>query len=170
MFVFQAASEQDFQRLFALRIETMRPSLERIGRFDMGRAYDRFRNSFRPDHTRLIMIDGALAGCVALGPSEDGLLLEHFYIATSQQGRGLGSAVLKCLLDEAQTAGLPVRLSVLRQSEAGRFYQHHGFTVTAEDDWDIYYEWRPSAPPPTHSPPAPLASLPTQSGTVRTAL
>ncbi len=144
MFVFETASEQDFERLFALRIETMRPSLERIGRFDPQRAHERFRRSFRPDHTRLIIADdGTLAGCVALGPDTDGLLLEHFYIASAAQGRGLGSAVLLRLLEEAQAAGLAVRLSVLQKSEAGRFYARHGFAPVGEDEWDVYYEWRP---------------------------
>ena len=144
VFVFQQASEQDFERLVALRIETMRPSLERIGRFDPERARQRFRDSFRPGHTRLILTDdGALAGCVALGPVDDGLLLEHFYIAPAAQGAGLGSAVLLRLLEEAATAALPVRLSVLRESKAGRFYARHGFVIVGQDEWDIYYEWRP---------------------------
>lgn len=144
MFVFQQASEQDFERLVALRIETMRPSLERIGRFDSERARQRFRDSFRPGHTRLIVTnDGALAGCVALGPVDDGLRLEHFYIAPAAQGAGLGTAVLRRLLEEATKADMPVRLSVLHQSEAGRFYARHGFAIVGQDEWDVYYEWRP---------------------------
>lgn len=143
MFAFEEASEGDFQRLFELRLLTMRESLERIGRFDERRAFERFRGSFRPQYTRLIIADGALAGCVAVGPADGGLLLEHFYIAPERQGRGFGSGVLRRLLDEADDAGLPIRLSVLQQSEAGRFYARHGFTVTGEDEWDVYYERRP---------------------------
>ena len=125
----------------------MRESLERIGRFDERRAFERFRRSFRPQYTRLIINpDGSLAGCVAVGPSEDALLLEHFYIFPERQGGGLGSAVLRQLLGEADHVGLPVRLSVLRQSEAGRFYARHGFAVIGRDDWDVYYERQPRPP------------------------
>lgn len=170
MFVFEKASASDFERLFALRIETMRASLERIGRFDPQRARDRFRGSFRPEHTRLIVgDDGTMAGCVALGPADGGLLLEHFYIAPGAQGRGLGSAVLGRLLREAADAGLPVRLSVLQQSEAGRFYARHGFATTGADEWDVYYEWRPGSPAETPGDDAAPASLPPHSGTVRSA-
>lgn len=143
MFEFTAASQDDFERLAVLRIATMRESLERIGRFDEQRARERFRGSFKPSQTRLIMVDGALAGCVALGPHDAGLLLEHFYIAPAEQGRGLGSAVLLRLLAEAAASGLPVRLGVLRASDAERFYRRHGFVMTGEVEWDIYYEWRP---------------------------
>jgi GNAT superfamily N-acetyltransferase len=143
IFILEQASEADFAGLFELRILAMRESLERIGRFDRQRAYDRFRGSFRPEHTRLITIDGSLAGCVALGASGDGLLLEHFYIAPERQGRGLGQAVLRQVLQEADKAALPVRLSVLQRSDAGRFYARHGFSVVGQDEWDVYYERRP---------------------------
>lgn len=143
MFEFTAASQDDFERLLVLRIATMRESLERIGRFDEQRARERFRGSFKPSQTRLIMVEGALAGCVALGPRDAGLLLEHFYITPAEQGRGLGSAVLRRLLAEAEACRLPVRLGVLRASDAERFYRRHGFVMTGEDEWDIYYEWRP---------------------------
>lgn len=144
MFTLEPASVEDFDRLLQLRLRCMRESLERIGRFDEWRAYDRFRNSYRPHYTRLIMRPQAeLAGCVAMGPADGDLLLEHFYIAPEQQGKGLGSAVLQRLLGEADAAGLPIRLSVLQQSDAGRFYARHGFTQTGEDEWDVYYRRPP---------------------------
>jgi GNAT superfamily N-acetyltransferase len=151
MFTLEPATVEDFDRLLQLRLRCMRESLERIGRFDEWRAYDRFRNSYRPHYTRLIMRpQGELAGCVAMGPADGDLLLEHFYIAPEQQGKGLGSAVLQRLLGEADAAGLPIRLSVLQQSDAGRFYARHGFTQTGEDEWDVYYR----RPPQTSGEPA----------------
>lgn len=116
----------------------MRESLERIGLYDGRRAFERFPSTFRPEHTRLILIAGELAGCVALKPEDDGLHLEHFYIHLAYQGRGLGAAVLKRLLVEARR---PVRLSVLQQSDAERFYRRFGFVETARDDFDIYLSW-----------------------------
>lgn len=143
-FRLEQASEQDFQRLFELRLLTMRESLERIGRFDERRAFERFRKSFRAECTRLIVLsDGSLGGCVALGPSDDGLLLEHFYISPALQSFGLGTAVLQTLLMEADELGLAVRLSVLQKSDAGRFYGRNGFTNTGADEWDVYFERSP---------------------------
>jgi len=46
------AQPDDFEALVALRIEAMRESLERIGRFDRTRARERFLNGFSPTHTR----------------------------------------------------------------------------------------------------------------------
>lgn len=148
MFTLIPATVEDFDRLLQLRLRCMRESLERIGRFDEWRAYDRFRNSYRPHYTRLIMTpNGRMAGCVAMGPVDGHLLLEHFYVEPEQQDKGLGSAVLRQLLSEADAARLPIRLSVLQQSEAGRFYARHGFKQTGEDEWDVYYERQPKTAP-----------------------
>jgi GNAT superfamily N-acetyltransferase len=140
-FILVPSSQDDFGRLFELRLAAMRESLERIARFDRQRAFERFGSTFRPEHTRLIIsADGQLMGCVALGPSEGALLLEHFYIFPEWQNKGLGDAVLLHLLDEADSAGLPVRLDVLRQSDAARLYVRHGFVETHRGEWDVYYE------------------------------
>ncbi|MGQ5719506.1 GNAT family N-acetyltransferase [Pseudochrobactrum asaccharolyticum] len=142
-FHFSPAHQSDFDRLFALRLLTMRESLERIGRFDPQRALERFQNSLRPQHTRLIIVKDQLAGCVALGPHEDDWLLEHYYITPQFQGHGLGSLVLSSLMIQADQAQKIITLSVLQQSDAARFYERHGFHKTGEDEWDIYYARMP---------------------------
>ena len=144
-FHFVAVSDTDFEALLALRIATMRDSLARLGRFDPARARERFRSSFRPQHTRHICVGGAAAGCVATWPEADAVRLEHFYIDAAHQGCGLGSAVLDALLREPAHAGKPFIVGALRGSAANRFYARHGFVVSAESEWDIAY-LRPPSP------------------------
>ena len=95
---FAPAAESDFERLLDLRIRVLRPHLERVGRFDPERARRYFREGYDPTHLRLILVDGRFAGCVALKPDGDGLVLEHFYLGDGFQGRGIGAAVLRRLL------------------------------------------------------------------------
>lgn len=140
---FRAATEADFETLLALRIRVLRPHLERVGRFDPERARRYFREGYDPSSLRLIDVGGEFAGCVALKPDGDGLVLEHFYLDGTVQGRGIGSAVLRLLLAEADAAGLPVRLGVLKGSPAARLYQRHGFVWTHEAPYDDYFRWEP---------------------------
>ena len=144
-FKFEAASEADFEALLALRIATMRESLEQLGRFDPARARERFRSSFRPDHTRRICVGDAAAGCVATWPEDGAIRLEHFYIDAAHQGRGLGSAVLDALVRDPAHAGKPFVVGALRGSDANRFYARHGFVLSAESEWDLTY-LRPPSP------------------------
>jgi GNAT superfamily N-acetyltransferase len=84
-----------------------------------------------------VELGAAFAGCVALRPGADGRWLEHFYLDPGVQGRGLGSAILRNLLNRTDADGLVVRLTVLRGSAARRLYERHGFTVESEDPIDI---------------------------------
>ena len=139
------SASDDFERILALRLVALRQSLERLGRYDPVRARDRLAREFQPEHMRLIEVDGAFAGCVSLKPDgEDGLAMEHFYIDPAFQNLGLGGAVMGMLLAEADAAGKPVRLGVLKRSDANRFYQRHGFELQHTSEWDAHYV-RPAA-------------------------
>ena len=123
----------------ALRIEAMRESLERIGRFDPARARERFLAGFSPAHTRHVEVDDERVGVVVTRPQADCLLLDHLYIRPAHQGRGLGSAVLEQVFEEARALGLPVRVGALRGSDANRFYIRHGFCEVERGEHDHCY-------------------------------
>lgn len=129
----------DLDALVAIRIEAMRESLERIGRFDPDRARERFRSGFAPEHTRHIEVRGERVGFVVTKPCSDHLLLDHLYIKPAHQGAGIGSQVLRLVFDQAASLRLPVKVGALQQSDANRFYQRHGFALIAQGDFDNYY-------------------------------
>ena len=138
LIAFAPARDEDVERLLELRIRVMREHLERIGRFDPVRARERFRGSFVPAHARLILVDGAFAGCVSLIPDAIGFELMHFYVDPALQGVGVGGEVLRRLCAEADALTKPIHLGVLKQSPARRFYERHGFVFTHDDQWDDF--------------------------------
>jgi GNAT superfamily N-acetyltransferase len=133
------ASADDLQGLVALRIEAMRESLERIGRFDPVRARERFAAGFSPEHTRHVVVANARVGFVVVKPQADHLLIDHLYIQPSMQNQGLGAAVLVRVFAQADQAVLPLRVGALRESASNRFYLRHGFILVEEADFDNYY-------------------------------
>ncbi len=134
----------DADGLASLRVEAMRDSLERIGRFDPVRARERFLNGFVPAQTSGIHLDGALVGFLMLRREAPTWHLEHLYLHPAVQGRGIGSVVLQRLCAQADEAGAGIRLGALKQSDANRFYQRHGFEFSHEGEFDVYY-LRPAA-------------------------
>jgi GNAT superfamily N-acetyltransferase len=132
------ATAADVEPIAELRATVLRPDLERLGRFDEHRVRQRLRDSFSPEHTSVIVADGAFAGCVTVRPAGEVRWLEHFYLAPAVQGRGLGSAVLRTLLDRFDAEGVLVRLNVLQGSAARRLYERHGFVMEREDPIDVY--------------------------------
>ncbi|MEU7609725.1 GNAT family N-acetyltransferase [Micromonospora sp. NPDC049204] len=132
------ASLADVDAVAELRAVVLRADLERLGRYDEQRVRQRLRDGFVPAYTRVVEVGGAFAGCVALRPADDAHWLEHFYLSPHVQGSGLGTAVLRDLLDRCDRDGTLVRLNVLRGSPARRLYERHGFTLTAEDPVDVF--------------------------------
>ncbi|MEO3750094.1 GNAT family N-acetyltransferase [Streptomyces sp. B6B3] len=139
------ASAADVEAVAELRAVVLRADLERLGRYDEYRVRQRLRDGFAPAHTWVIEARGAFAGCVALRPAEDAHWLEHFYLAPELQGRGIGAAVLRRLLERCDRAGTVVRLNVLRGSPARRLYERHGFVFEAEDPVDVFLVREPAS-------------------------
>ncbi|WP_082987932.1 GNAT family N-acetyltransferase [Bordetella bronchialis] len=143
--------EADFDELADLRIAAMRDSLERVGRFDPERARRRLRENYAPQDTFAILLDGARVGFYTLRRDGGALKLDHLYIAPGFQGRGTGAAVLQRIFEQADAAGMAVRVGALRDSPSNRFYRRHGFVPVAEETWDIYYERAPQGHAPAGS-------------------
>lgn len=134
---FRASEASDAQWMAELRAEVMRPDLERLDRYDPVRVRTRFLDAFAPAHTRVIVRDGQDIGLVALRSEPDALWIEHFYLASSQQGRGIGRQVLASIMAEGDDSR-PFRLNVLQGSPARRLYERHGFVLDHEDPVDVY--------------------------------
>ncbi|MET8981282.1 GNAT family N-acetyltransferase [Streptomyces sp. NPDC004539] len=135
------ATPADLEPLLDIRATAMRPDLERLGRYDEHRVRSRLRDAYDPAHTRIIEVDGEIAGCVALRPAPDGDWLEHFYLAPGLHGRGIGSGVLRETLARTER---PVHLNVLQGSPARRLYERHGFVLDHEDAVDVYLTRTPA--------------------------
>ena len=137
---FAPAREADFEPLLAIRIDVMREHLERVFRYDPSRARRFFREHFDQPGLRLILIGDTLAGCVAFRTGDDAITIDSFYLDRRLQNRGLGAAILKVLLAEADALAKPVHLDVLQDSPADRFYERHGFRKIKEDEIERTYE------------------------------
>lgn len=108
----------------------------RLGRYDEHRVRQRMRDEFDPHRTRIIVIDGADVGCIAVRDEAEACWIEHFYLAPAAQGQGAGSRVLGQVLAERE--GVRLRINVLQGSPARRLYERHGFVVDSEDPVDVY--------------------------------
>ncbi len=134
-------ADADFEAMLSLRIEALRESLERLGRFSPGVARERLESQFRPEWMQHLVVDGERVGYFTVEPREGELRLHHLYLRPAAQGQGVGAWVL----DQVKSQGLPITLAALRESRANDFYRRHGFRVVAQQEVDIEYRWEPQA-------------------------
>ena len=130
-------ADADFEAMLALRIEALRESLERLGRFNPDVARARLKAQFRPEWMKHLVLDGERVGYFTVEPREAELRLHHLYLTPAAQGRGVGAWVL----DQIKAQGRPITLAALRESRANDFYLRHGFRVVEEQEFDIEYRW-----------------------------
>jgi GNAT superfamily N-acetyltransferase len=140
----QPVDSSDFEAMLALRVDAMRPSLERVGRFDPARSRERLQAGFVVPFMHHIVLDGAgRIGFVTLKPEDtDALRLDHLYLRTGFQGLGIGEWVLEWAKSQAREQQLDIKLTALVRSDANRFYLRHGFVLEGEEGVDLHYRWR----------------------------
>jgi GNAT superfamily N-acetyltransferase len=140
----QSVDSSDFEAMLALRIDAMRPSLERVGRFDAARSRERLSAGFVVPYMHHIVLDGdQRIGFVTLKPEDsDALRLDHLYLRTGFQGLGIGEWVLEWAKSQARAQQLDIKLTALVKSDANRFYLRHGFVLEGEEGVDLHYRWR----------------------------
>jgi len=144
---FEPARASDASGLADLRVEAMRESLERVGRFDPQRARSRFLDGFAPADTLHILEQGVRVGfCVVRLEPDGAWCLQHLYIRPGHQGLGVGAAVLTRLLARADEEGRAVRVGALKESASNRFYARHGFVLVEQSEFDNHY-LRPATHP-----------------------
>jgi GNAT superfamily N-acetyltransferase len=75
---------------------------------------------------------GTLVGVMGLQIVKDQPLIRHAYVRPALQGRGIGSALLSFLIEKQDG---PILVGTWADASwAIRFYQRHGFVVTARDE------------------------------------
>ena len=91
-----------------------------------------FASLWRPDDTRIIVLDGQRIGWFEFRQTEDEVFLKQLYIAPAHQRRGIGSQVMRMLLVERREAAKSMALFVFKNNPALRFYERNGFEVVQE--------------------------------------
>jgi ribosomal protein S18 acetylase RimI-like enzyme len=95
----------------------------------------------------VIQADGADAGWVVVAVMPGEVYLAEIMILPELRGTGIGTAVLKTVLDTARQAGIPVRLTVNTTNHAAiRLYERLGFRRTergAASAVQHLMEWSP---------------------------
>lgn len=90
---------------------------------------------FQPETIEVVLVGGDRAGVVqAALATADSFYISRIEIAPEVQGRGVGTTLLRLLVDRARQAGASVvELHVLRLNRARELYERLGFQVIAEE-------------------------------------
>ena len=92
-----------------------------------------YRQNFPKANHAIIEVGGVAAGRLYVDRADGILHLIDISLLPEYRGRGIGTALVQALLDEAVPAGGTVRLSVAMSNPAQRLYQRLGFRTVGTD-------------------------------------
>ena len=73
--------------------------------------------------------------------------VDEFFIRERVRGRGIGTDLLRSLMNEAHGGKVPVRLHVEKHSPALNLYLRHGFRAVSDAGHHVAMEWMPNTGP-----------------------
>ncbi|MDO8285992.1 MAG: GNAT family N-acetyltransferase [Rhodoferax sp.] len=84
-------------------------------------------------------------GTLSVEEKEDHIRFGEFYLFPEHQRQGIGSRVLRLVLDKADTLRLPVRLEYLKWNPVATLYLRNGFGVVSQNDIHFFLTREPNA-------------------------
>ncbi len=135
------ATNDDIEFIFQLRIQTMKKDFDNT--FGWQEDEQRKRAADEIQHAQIIMMDQKDIGVIKVIPRINELHLHQMQILPEHQGKGIGSKLVRKVLDRAEKLDIPVTLLVLKGAAAKHIYDRFGFSVTNEYENNYMMRWHP---------------------------
>ena len=115
------------------------------GQFD---AQDRhYRMTFLGAAFLIVQLDGADIGRLYLDRQDECLRIVEITLTPEKRGIGIGTDILRSLMNEAHGGKVPIRMSVEQSNPALALYLRHGFRPKGNVQDRIELEWLPETGP-----------------------
>ncbi|WP_083861314.1 GNAT family N-acetyltransferase [Microvirga lotononidis] len=123
------ATDDDIPFAWKLYSDHCRPVLTPFlgGHWDEVQEQQKFRTIWRPEMTKVIQFGSSCVGWLSTRTARAEVILENLYIAKRFRGRGIGSTILREIIDIAASNGRSVQLEALKETAAVEFYKKLGF-------------------------------------------
>jgi GNAT superfamily N-acetyltransferase len=112
-------------------------------KLDMARQCEGFGQQWQLAEVRIITVAGNDVGWLQTTAAEDAIFIGQLYVEVRFQQQGIGSRVIRAVIDEATRERKAVTLGVVKINPARRIYERLGFNVTYEDQHKVYRRREP---------------------------
>lgn len=138
------ARPEDFDYCARLYFEGME-NITKGFKLDMEAQIVGFRRRWDVTQVRIITLGGTDIGWLQSFVSDDALFLGQLFVDGTLRRQGIGTKIVKGLIEEAARAGQAITLGVVKTNPALRLYERLGFRTTHEDERKFYMR-RPATP------------------------
>ena len=138
------ACTSDSEFVFTVKKAAFREYVEQAWGWDDGYQQELHNRRFAAQDVCIIQFREVDVGFLAISNTSDMFKVNQVYILPEYQGRGIGSACMTRIIDNANLEQKPVVLQVLKVNTRGiTFYQRLGFTIVGESTTHVQMEKLP---------------------------
>jgi len=98
----------------------------------------RFKEQWDPAQVRIVSLDGFDIGWLQTDTQDGDFFIAQLFVDRPSQRKGIGTEVMKRLIEEAERREQSVRLEVVKINPARRLYERLGFRITHEDERKLH--------------------------------
>lgn len=140
----RSISEVDFEFIYEVTRVTMQTYVEQTwGSWVDFEQRTIIYDSINLSTHQIIQIDGQDVGCLAVEIHPSYMQLMKLYVLPNFQRRGIGTVLIRQLVNEAKAHEIPLLLRVLAVNPARKLYEREGFIVQTQTKERIYMEYAP---------------------------
>ena len=165
-FRLRPARKDEFGFAETIYIDAMRPLMAALGPWDEAERRAALRRSFKAAEVNIITLDGADIGWMQVSERDTDYNLAQIQLLAEHCGKGIGTQLIRDLLERARRNRKTVSLSAVRTNRAIKLYERLGFRIIDPDATPIIdMVWKPEMSP-RHEPdcdqslPPPRAFIP----------
>lgn len=116
--------------------------VRQFGSWDQELQEKFFRQGWARAPHKIVLLHGTAIGVVSVEELRDHIFIHEIQILPEFQKKGIGSRFLAEQLALARQNGKFVKLKVLRENEAKKLYERHGFVCCEETEIDYQMIWK----------------------------
>ncbi|EGQ7949003.1 GNAT family N-acetyltransferase [Vibrio parahaemolyticus] len=138
MYETRKAENSDYEFLFELKKLAEFEPIKVV--FGWGENVQReiHRSEWNEEQPTIIEVDGLTVGSYLVQHHKEYLYFGRFFLLPQYQGKGIGSQVLKAVIEIAAQKSLPIKLCYLQGNRVGQLYKRLGFEVTGQDEQFVH--------------------------------
>lgn len=138
------AATSHYEFIYRVKKEAYGEYITRVWGWDENLQREFFAQDWQNLKPSIILYHNQPIGTICISYNNESLHIERFYILPEYQNKGIGTYLLKQLLEKADKKNLPAKLCVLKINPAISLYHRHGYEIIREDEIMYHMERKPA--------------------------
>ncbi len=134
------ATHNDFAFAFEAKRQALGPYI--VSRWGWNEVFQLELHRTRWDERpwSIIELNGTPIGTLSVQEHNDHIRLGEFYVLPPYQRHGIGTMLLRQVIERSSALSVPVKLEYLKWSPVGSLYRRHRFAVVSENETHYFME------------------------------